>query len=174
MSWLGRVPPQLPEKMKALAYFALALILTGCARFSYLESGQHLTESRAMPSNPPPPEDHLRFTYRVEGRNALLDSDKVTFLFPDLSASERGTFFFMDGSFPVQIGGEGIFEGSVSVRRNFTTSSFSSHYENGTATIDFCGRKVLLADRARIAMIDERIVDLSSGKLMVRVDRETN
>lgn len=160
--------------MKALVCFALALFLTGCARFSYVESGQHLTNSGTVPSKPIRDEDRLQFTYRVEGRNAVLDSEKVTFLFPDLSANERGTFFFMDGSFPVQIGGEGIFDGTVSVRRNFGGSSFSSHYEKGVTTIDFCGRRVVLADHARTVLIDDKSIDLTNGKLMVRVVRQTD
>ena len=148
----------------------MALCLTGCFRFSsHVQSGHHTTRNVTQAVHPSPRTNQLYFTYRVEGENAILDSDKVTLVFTDIPASERRVFSFNGGAFPVQIGGEGISEGTVSCRRNFASAKFRARYQDGTTTIQFCDREVKLKDQARIVLVSDQTFDLSNGQKEVPV-----
>jgi hypothetical protein len=133
--------------MKLFILVLLAFTVTGCRiqSSSYKHSGHNLITHTGAPAHPPAHPDQLVFVYRVEGSNAIFDSDKLTLIFPGVPKRQRDAFAFKSGFLAIQIAGHGVSESTVNSRRNFTTARFHSRYENGTNTITFCGRQVLLS-----------------------------
>lgn len=154
--------------MKLLVIFPLALALSGCHISAHRHSTGHFTTTQfSANAGKVIPPTNLMFTYRVDGSNAIFDSDKVTLIFPDLPAGQRKAF--KGGPFPVQIAGDGITETKVTSRRNLSTSSLTARFENGVTTFNFCGSEVTLRDGASIATTAAQAVDLSCEKKEVFV-----
>lgn len=149
--------------MKALLPILLACTLTGCT-ISLNNSSEASTVHTSSLSGALATEGQLAFVYRVEGDNAILDSDKVTLIFPGLSERQRQIFFLNAGFIPLQIAGDGTAETTVSCRRNRAIAILNSRYQNGINTITFCGREVILFDHARRAITAGQTFDLSKGK----------
>ena len=155
--------------MKALLLILLACTFTGCIIRSGNHSSEFSTAHSSSLTGPSTTDDQLKFVYRLEGNNAILDSDKVTLIFPGLSERQRHMFFLNAGFIPLQIAGEGTAETTVSCRRGPITAILHSRYQNGINTITFCGREVILSDHARRATVAARTFDLSNGKTEINV-----
>jgi hypothetical protein len=146
-----------------LIFVAIIPAVTGCISHHFV-SGQNSTTStqanfdRSHNQGAGAPQwqgpDRLTLTYRIDRNSAVLDSDRLTLIFPNLSAGELSSFSFQGGELHIQVGGDGVSESTVSGRRNRDTATFHSHYENGTNTIQFFGRTVKLANQAHVIIVN--------------------
>src|SRR5688500_17768117 len=91
-------------QMKLFLVVALSLILTGCFGYSSHRDSTVRTASAKTHSISPPKEvDQMFFTYRVEGKDAVLESNQVRLVFPGLSTRKRKAFSLKGDWIPVQI-----------------------------------------------------------------------
>ncbi len=155
--------------MKNMGVAFLLLALPGCASHSRSHSGhQHTTYSTSGP-RPWADEDTLQLAYRVEGNDAVMDSNRLTIIFPNLPSAARDSFSFQQGKVSIQIGGESTSSVTVECRRNNDLSSFQSQYANGANTVTFCGRQVRILDHGRSILTAKERFDSSAGKPSIRV-----
>jgi len=165
-----------------LPILAISLAATGCVGVSqHSLSGQNSTTSSFEHSHhqgPGAPQwqgaDKLTLTYSTGEHTAVLDSDRVTLIFPNLSAGEVSSFSFQGGELHIRVGGDGTSESTVIWCRNNDTATFHSRYENGINTIQFFGRTIKLSNQARLVIANGAAViptanDNSNSKQIVHV-----
>lgn len=155
--------------MKRLMPALFLMALTGCVYRTQSHFSHNQTRHSTVGSHQWAQDERLELSYRVDGSDAILDSDRVMIVFQNLSDGERNAFSFQQGKVWIQIAGEGVSTVSVNCQSNRDKSNFLSRYENGTNTIQFCGREVRLANQGRLITTRNQIVDASVGKRQITV-----
>lgn len=145
----------------------MAALLCSCVQHSNRAVASAYAETHHASSALP--EDQIEFTYRVEGQNGILDSDKVMLVAADLPKGERESFALNGNKLTLWIGGSGSADVSISHRMNTATSTLGSHYADGTNTVQFCGREFKLANKAKTLIVGKDVFDLSAGKKTVQL-----
>lgn len=146
-----------------------ALFLTGCvavSRHSH-STANSTTHARIGPAFSDSESVILR--YRVEKGAAILDSDRVTLVFPNLPDPELNAFNFQGGALAIQISGDGFSEATVNCQRNEFACKFNARYQNGTNQIEFFGRRVQLVNAATTIIVGDKSIDNHRNKICVAV-----
>ena len=158
----------MPSQRSFCLLLALAgLLLNGCVWHKRTTNEERTFRQNSAGAHQLASETELVFTCRSEGNDVILESEKLTLIFPDVRRHDRRAF---DGEeFWIQIGGDGSSEIMRSYRRNWRNAKFHARYKDGVNTIHFCGREVRLENAARKVIVGEKTFELTPDEKMVQV-----
>jgi hypothetical protein len=144
-----------------------SVLLSGCVRYSASVKQDRTVRQTPSAARALAKDHELVFTCRTEGRDVILESEKLTLIFPAALWIERKAF---DGEeFWIQVGGHGSSEIVRSNGGHFGTAKFHARYKDGVNTIQFCGREVRLENAARTVIVGEKTFELTPDEKIVRV-----
>ena len=148
----------------------LLLGLTSCSiHIRRHHSSSHQTSVAATPEVRWTDEQALRLRYGIRDEQTALESDRVVLVFHGLTPTQQGLFHFQGAEQAIQVAGPGVSTVSVTCSTERGSVALTSHYAEGTNTLQFERQTVRFVDRGWRLLAGDQSVDLSESRKVIHL-----
>ncbi|MGV3773117.1 MAG: hypothetical protein ACO1QB_09470 [Verrucomicrobiales bacterium] len=129
-------------------------------------SAKHEVSESYMNGASVTPQNRMELVYKVEGEQALFESERMILVFVDLPKDPRECFYLQGGKVNLQVSGEGSSTVHVECSNNKTVATFNASYHDGVNKITFCDSEALLVEHGKTVRGAETSAEEAGEKTM--------